>query len=111
MGSSAAPDERTLLNESAIIGLIRDLLAFEPDNDDPQLAPSLKLLESSTNDAREQAGCLLWDMAAVQEHAQVLAVSSTCLADRIFSIRTNINMLASPKSAKFWLLSTMSPVT
>ena len=64
-----------LVPESAIIHLIKQLLTDGPNDEGPRDDMSSDALEISGNDAREEAGCVLWDMAAVQEHADVMAVS------------------------------------
>ena len=80
MGDSAAVETDSLLDDSAIIGLIRQLFASQPSKDNSQPSTALLSLESTDDDddERDQAGCLLWDMAAVQEHATVMAVSPAC---------------------------------
>ena len=71
-----AAESSILLNDSAIIGLIRQLLVSEPPEESSQPDENLQLSGLIVEDAREEAGCMLWDMAALQEHAMVMAVSS-----------------------------------
>ena len=80
MDARAAVKATSLLNDSAIIGLIRQLLVSQPCDNSPQTGIALQSLDSTVDDARDQAGSMLWDMAAVQEHATVMAVSSACPA-------------------------------
>ena len=64
-----------LVPESAIIHLIKRLLTDGPNDEGLQADKSSDALKVSGDDARQEAGCVLWDMAAVQEHADVMAVS------------------------------------
>ena len=75
MASQHPSQSGSLVPESAIIHLIKQLLTDEPSVKGTQESTSPDALESCGDDARQEAGCVLWDMAAVQEHADVMAVS------------------------------------
>ena len=75
MASQHPSQSASLVPERAIIHLIKQLLTDEPSGKGTQDSTSPDALESSGDDARQEAGCVLWDMAAVQEHADVMAVS------------------------------------
>ncbi len=75
MATQHPSQSASLVPESAIIHLIKQLLTDEPSRKGMHDRPSRDALENSVDEARQDAGCVLWDMAAVQEHADVMAVS------------------------------------
>ena len=74
MASQHPSQSASLVPESAIIHLIKQLLTDGPSDKGMQENTSPDVLASSGDDARQEAGCVLWDMAALQEHADVMAV-------------------------------------
>ena len=74
MDTNGAAEPLSLVSDSAIISLIRQLLVSE-ETKFSQHDPSLHNSEPAVDNARQEAGCLLWDMAAIEEHATVMAVS------------------------------------
>lgn len=75
MAAQHENDSAILVNDSAIISLIKQLLADEPSEEEVQPDKSLYLSDSAVDDPRQEAGCLLWDMSATLQHAIVMAVS------------------------------------
>ncbi len=105
MDDRAGVETNSLLNDSAIIGLIRQLLVSQSSRDDPQPGTTSLSLDLTDDDERDQAGCLLWDMAAVQEHATVMAVSPACPDLLSTYIRTSYELPSGWRS----LLALLSP--